>query len=248
MSSIRGGGLRPMAALGVVVLAVGGVWLIPKLLEEAGVSGDPWTFEETLPEVKDDFGDEAKVLSISVLGGSVTYEVITDGTVHKRSYIVETGQTRGAQGEPAQSRTRKTENEERPATPGETAAATVTLGDLDEDVVSKMFSELDFSEDGGTAALTGTEWALSSSATPFDRYLADLDGSNIRQTQNKEDVFGGGEPPVPVTPGQPAPQAPQAPDPSKNPQVQSLQKLSECLQAAGTDIAAVQKCQAQAGQ
>ncbi len=214
-------------------LVAAGIFGIPKLLDEAGISGDPWTFEETLPEVTDDFGEDAKVVSISAGGGAVKYEVIgDDGQVHVRDYFVESEDLSGA----ATGQTRRTENSERPATPEDTAAAKVALGDLDKDVVEQMWEDADFPSDGSSAALTGTEWALSSGARPFDRYLANADGSDVRQTKSKEDTFG------------PAPEAGQAPQgiPDPGGQAENLQALGDCIQAAGTDIAAIQKCQATA--
>jgi hypothetical protein len=223
----------PLFIVLVLGLVAAGIFGIPKLLEEAGISGDPWTFEETLPEVTDDFGDDAKVVSISVIGGSVSYEVIgDDGLVHTRDYTVETESLSGG----GQGRTRRTDNSERPATAKDIAAAKVTLGELDEDVVEQMWEEADFPAEGSSAALTGSEWALSTGARPFDQYLANADGSDVRQTKSKEDTFGPG--------AQAGPEPQGIPDPGG--QAEKLQALGDCIQAAGTDIAAIQKCQATA--
>ncbi len=234
------GGGRLLKMAGIAVLAFGAIWLIPKILDEAGVSGDPWTFKETLPQVTDDFGESAKVVSISDLGGAVTFTVIgDDGQVHERRYYVETSESRGPQGQPAQGRSRETEDSERAATAEETAAATVTLGDLDEDVVERMWDEVGFPTEGSSAALTRTEWALSSGARPFDKYLANADGTNVRQTSSKESTFGGAKPSEGGKPSAPGATPGQG-------QVEALQKLGDCLKAAGSDIAAIQKCQATA--
>lgn len=223
----------PLGIVLILGLVAAGVFGIPKLLEEAGISGDSWTFDDTLPEVTGDFGEDAKVISISVGGGSVKYEVIgDDGLVHVRDYIVETEHLSGG----GQGRTRKTNNSERPATAKDTADAKVMLGDLDNDVVEQMWEEADFPSGGSAAALTGSEWALSSGARPFDHYLANADGSDVRQTTSREDTFG------PDPQGGSAPQG--IPDPQG--QAEKLQSLGDCIQAAGTDIAAIQKCQATA--
>ena len=238
MQAMRGTlGGNPLRIVGIVALVALAAWGIPKLLDSAGASGDDWTFEETLPEVKDDFGDDAKVSTISVLGGSITYSVIDSaGTLHTRRYFVETEQTRGPQGEPATGRTRRTENSERPATPKENAEAVVTLGDLDEGMVEEMWDEAGFPSEGSSAALVGEVWSLSSGADPFAKFTADADGSNVVQTKSKEDTFR--QQPVPASPAE-------VQSPRDNPVVQDAQRLNECIQQAGGDIARIQACTAQ---
>lgn len=226
------GCLAPILVLALVGL---GFWGIPKLLDEAGISGDDWSLEETLPEVTEDFGEDAKVVSLEVTDSSVTYEVIaSDGRVHKREYFVESEDTRGPQGEPATGRTRRTENSERAASPQEVEQATVTLGEIDSGVVEEMWEEVDFPDDASTALLAGRGWTLGSGARPFDKYVASVDGSDIRQTQSKEDVFSE-EPPADA----PAPESPKL-----SPESQRSLGVAECIQRAQGDVAKIQACTA----
>ena len=225
------GCLAPILVIAVVGL---GIWGIPKLLDEAGISGDDWSLDETLPEVTEDFGEDAKVVSLEVTDSSVTYEVIADdGRVHKREYFVESEETRGPQGQPATGRTRRTENSEHPASPAEAQAATVTLGELDSGVVDEMWEEVDFPDDASVAMLRGTEWSLSSGARPFDKYVANFDGSDVRQTQSKEDVFE-----------DPAADAPPPQEQELDPEAQRSLGVAECVQRAQGDVAKIQACTA----
>lgn len=233
---IGGSRLGCLAPFLVIALVGLGFWGIPKLLDEAGISGDDWSLEETLPEVTEDFGEDAKIVSLEVTDSSVTYEVIpSDGRVHRREYFVESEDTLGPQGEPATGRTRRTENSERAASPQEVAAATVTLGEIDDGVVDEMWEEVDFPDDASTATLVGREWTLGSGARPFDKYVADFDGSDIRQTQSKEDVFSQ-EPPADA----PAPESPKLGAEAKR----SLD-VAECVRDAQGDVAKIQACTAQ---
>lgn len=222
--NLSGGGRKLVRTLGIGALVLVGVIGIPKLLKEAGISGDPWTFEETLPEAVDDFGDDAKVSSISVNSGSVSFNVIgTDGVLHTRDYVVESENVRGQQGQQATGLTRKTNNSERPATPAEVQGAVLALGELDRDVVNELWEEADFPDSGSSAALTGTEWALGSGVRPFDKYVASADGSHFRQVESQVD----------------------SPPTSLEEAKSSGQATAACVQAAGQDIAALQKCVAQ---
>ncbi len=220
---IESGSLGGAKALGVIALVAAGFFLIPKLIEDKieDATATP-TFKETLGEVVEDFGEEAKVVSISDAGGIVIYKVITDGaTLRERSYSIATSDIRGPQGQPAQGRDEQVNDSERPATEEEIAAAKVSLGDLDSDVVEELWEQAGFPGRGSSAVLTGTEWTISSGG---DHYAADADGGNLRQTGSKEE----------------------AAQRSPNEQVESLQSLSACIQDAGGDIAAIQVCQAKA--
>jgi hypothetical protein len=219
--TVKAGSLGIGRLVGILALVVGGFFLVPFVIDKVGdeATGNP-TFKDTLSEVRDDFGDDAGVLSISEIGGTVTYKVI-DGseTVRTRTYSIETSEVRGPQGEPAQGRSRTVQDSERPATRKEIRGSKVTLGDLDQDVVVQMWEEVGFPTEGSTASLTGDQWVLSSGARPSDRYLANADGTGIRKAKEK-DIFAG----------------------STKDRARSAQSLAKCIQEAGSDIAAIQRC------
>jgi len=181
--------------------AVAGVFLIPKLLG-TDKAGETFTFKETYPEAVEKLGEDAKIVAVTSNTAFVGYDVVgEDGQIKTLSYTVETSETRGPQGQPAQGRDRKTVEGTRAPRPGEVENATITLGQLDEEVVERMFEELDF-DPSSMATLSGQEWTLSSGLRTFDRFKANFDGTNIHQTQSKEDVFG--TPGAPVAPPVPA--------------------------------------------
>ena len=165
------------------------------------------------------------MVSISDIGGVVIYKVITDGRIlRERSYSMATSGVRGPQGQPAQGRRERVDDRDRRATREEIATAKVSLGDLDPDVVRELWQQAGFPSRGSSAVLTGTEWTISSGTRPGDRYVADVDGHNLRQTSSSEEAAGR----------------------SPEEQTRSLRSLAECIQAAGGDIAAIQACQAKA--
>lgn len=223
---IESGSLSGLKAVGVIALVAAAAFLIPKLIEDRSeeATATP-TFEATLEEVTEEFGEEAKVVSIADTGGVVVYKVITDGTtLTERSYSIATSDVRGPQGQPAQGRDEQVADSDRPATKEEIASAKVSLGELDPDVVGELWEQVGFPSRGSSAALTGTEWTISSGTEPGDGYVADVDGDNLRQTSSSEEAAGR----------------------SPEEQSKSLRSLGECIQAAEGDIAAIQACQARA--
>ena len=219
------GSLGAARVLPILALVAAGLFLVPKLVDKAGEEASaPPTFKRTLAEVREDFGEDARVLSISEIGGTVSYAVIDGDIVRERTYSIETSEVRGPQGQPAQGREKKVDDRERPPTRKELATAAIALGDLDEDVVVRMWEEVGFPTQGSSASLAGQEWVLSSGSRPFDRYVANADGSGIRQTKSKKDTFGGSPPD----------------------RIGSFQSLAKCIEAAGSDVAAIQRCQATA--
>ena len=214
----RQGGRSPLKLLVVLALVGGGIFLVPKMFGD----DDEWTFEETLPGVIEDFGEDARVVSVVASPPDVTYAVIdAEGTLRSRRYYVEVESIGGEQ--PREERDRRTEDSERAATPKERQAAKVTLGELDSGVVERMWDEVDFPSEGSSATLSGRQWALAAGTRPLDRYLASFDGSNLQRTKGPGGLGGGDQ-------GGGRAQGPTA------------EELTDCVAEAGQDPAAIQRC------
>ncbi len=169
-----------LVTVGFMVLFAAG-WIAMNELIPGGDenAGDPWTFEETLPLMVEDFGADTKVLSIDV-GSSVTYAVLPrPDSVHVRRYYVEIGP--GAEpGAGSVGRTRKVEDSQRELSPGEARRASVALGALDPDVLSTLREQLELPE-RFMAQLRGDRWLLW--AASGEAYEARHDGTRVRPAE-----------------------------------------------------------------
>ncbi len=169
-------------------LATGVVLLVVAVGVLVGCSGggEPdalANFEETLPDMTEDFGEDARVLSVVVKPDTTTYEVLTnDGKVLTRLYDVKTtthtipgGPNRGPSRTKSQGRY-ETEGE-REASKDELKRPTVTLGQLEPGVVDRMLAE-----SGGnfttTSTLTGRTWVLAPPGIGSG-YEANFDGTGL---------------------------------------------------------------------
>jgi hypothetical protein len=188
---------RTRAILIVVATIVGmcaiGVLVIASVIGGASDAAKGRTYSDTLGDAQQKLGDGAKVVKIDVGGGGVEYDVLSPDQVHVliRNYTVTTEQTTGDNGAPATGYTNHTDDSQRAVTPAAVKGAAVTLGQLDEGVVDKLWDEAGFPHSGSTATLQGSTWTIGSGASPFDKYQANFDGSGFHQTQSKSDVFGG---------------------------------------------------------
>jgi len=197
------------------LLAVGLVFIVI-LLIRAGFDDSDWTFEETLPKMIDEFGEDARVLSVAVGGSSVFYEVIEPGgTLRSREYrLVCTQDCGGGDSNPLNKR--RIDDSERSPTPDEIQAAKVTLGEFDAGVVDRMRDEVGLSG-SVRAKLAGDKWTLNEHEA--EEYVANFDGSGLVRTQTEDEAAGRA-----------------GPDPKK---------LAECVASAGQDPAALLNCTSQ---
>jgi hypothetical protein len=150
-------------------------------------------YSDTLSAVQHTFGDSAKVVKIDDDGSGVTYGVLSPDNSHVlvRSYTRTTEQTTDLNGSPATGYNDHSDDSQRVATPADVKGAAVTLGQLDKDVVERLWDQAGFPHSGSVATLQGSTWTISSGARPFDKYAANFDGSGFHQTQSQSDVFGG---------------------------------------------------------
>jgi hypothetical protein len=151
-------------------------------------------YSDTLSEVKQKFGDGAKIVKIEADGGGVEYEVLNadNSAVLIRNYSRTSEQTTDPNtGAPATGYNNHTDDSRRAATPADVRDASVSLGQLDKDVVEQLWDDAGFPHSGSTATLLGSTWTIGSGARPFDKYEANFDGSGFHQTQSRSDVFGG---------------------------------------------------------
>jgi hypothetical protein len=191
------GSYRTRAVLIVVATVIGmcaiGVFLVATVIGGISDAANGRTYSDTLGDAQQKFGDAAKVVKVEVGGGGVEYDVLSldNSTVLIRTYTRTSEQTSDANGNPATGYNNHTGDSQRAATPADVKGATVTLGQLDKDVVDNLWGQADFPHSGSIATLQGRTWTIGSGASPFDKYQASFDGSGFHQTQSQSDVFGG---------------------------------------------------------
>src|SRR3954453_23547936 len=106
------------------------------------LTGGGYDYSDTLSEVRDDFGKDARVISILDRDGDVTYVVLgTDGHVHERDYEYVCGRSGGNRS--GTSCSKHTKNKVRAPLRGERDLARARLGELDEDVVENLRAKTD---------------------------------------------------------------------------------------------------------
>src|SRR4051794_4427859 len=143
------------------------------------LTGGGYDYSDTLSEVRDDFGKDARVISILDGDGDVTYVVLgTDGHVHERDYEYVCGRSGGNRS--GTSCSKHTKNKVRAPLRGERDLARARLGELDEDVVENLRDKTD-AFGGAPVGLKGRRWAVA--AGVFEAYVADLDGSNVHPSR-----------------------------------------------------------------
>jgi len=150
-------------------------------LPGAGGFGGGYSFEDTLPKMVDDFGKDARVISVLDRDGDVSFSVLTGRMVHDRlyeQYCVRSGVNSGT------SCSKRVTNHAHRAQPSEREAARVKLGELDEGVVDHLRDETD-AFDGAPVGLRGRRWIVA--AAVFKSYVADLDGGHVHEVKSAAD-------------------------------------------------------------
>lgn len=153
-------------SLGVPAAVAAGLFLL------SGFVGD-YAFSDTLPLVREEFGAEATVVSITDTGGDVTFELASeDGQVTVRSYRNFCERYFGRT-----SCSRRISTTSRASCQRELDGAVVTLGQLDQEVVDQLRTRSEAFK-GATVALRGQTWVVQ--PEPFTTWMAEADGSGLR--------------------------------------------------------------------
>jgi hypothetical protein len=234
-----GNGVRVRILLVVLVGGAIAVYAVASAVSGIGnaVNGGRH-YSDTLGEVQQKFGSGAKVVKIEADGGGVEYDVLSPDGSHVliRNYSRTSEQTTDPNtGAPATGYNDHTDDSRRAATPADVKGASVTLGQLDKDIVERLWDQAGFPHRGSVATLVGSTWTITSGASPFDRYQANFDGSGFHQTQSKSDVFGG-DSTTSVPPPTPAPSSvpPAA--------VKRARAIAACMRRAHGNVAKIQAC------
>ncbi len=179
----------------IVVMCAIGVYVIAGVIGGISDAANGRTYSDTLGDAQQNFGDGAKVVKVNVDGGNVEYEVLSpdNSTVMIRNYTRTSEEhVENGNGQFGTAYTNHTDDSQRAATRADVKGAAITLGQLDKDVVDKLWDQAGFPHSGSTAILRGSTWTIGSGAHPFDKYAANFDGSGFHQTQSQSDVSGGG--------------------------------------------------------
>jgi hypothetical protein len=228
-----GGSIVGKVIGGVVVIALL-VFLGPKLLDFIGDQMNGRSYKDTLGEVQDKFGDDARVVGIQIDAGGTGYAVLSpDGS---QVLIRQYGHTSEDLADGGTGYSAKTSDDSRRATAIDRRTGVVTLGQLNKDVVEDLWNEAYFPHTGSTATLKGATWEIGSGARPFDKYQARFDGSGFHQTQTKEDVFGSD------TTSTAEPPPPRGPTKEQSKELSRAAKLGNCMQHAVGNPDKVQAC------
>lgn len=169
----------------IVAMCAIGVYVVASVIGGMSDAANGRTYSDTLGDVQQKFGDGAKVVKIKV-DGSVEYQVLSpdSSTVMIRSYTRTSEEhVENGNGQFGTAYTNHTEDSQRAATPADVKGAVVTLGRLDPDVVNQLWDQAGFPHSGSTAILRGDTWTIGSGARPFDKYVANFDGSGFHQTR-----------------------------------------------------------------
>jgi hypothetical protein len=146
------------------------------------ITGAGYDFADVLPEMVDDFGGDARVISVLDRDGDVSFVVLgKDGRIHERDYelvCTNTGSNHGT------SCKKRTTNRTRAPIRGERDTARVKLVDLDKDVVDDLRDKTD-AFGGAPVGLRGNRWVVAAGA--FEGWVADLDGSNVHRAESAAD-------------------------------------------------------------
>jgi hypothetical protein len=228
-----GGSILGKLIGGVVVIAAI-VFFAPKVLDFIGDQMNGRSYKDTLGEVQDKFGDDARVVGIQIDGSGTAYAVLSPD--RSQVLIRQYGHTSEDLPDGGTGYSAKTSDDSRRATAVDRRTALVTLGQLDKNVVEDLWNKADFPHTGSTATLRGRTWEIGSGARPFDKYQARFDGSGFHQTQNREDVFGG------HTTSTTQSSAPKGPSKAQSKDLSRAAKLGTCMRHAVGDVQKVQAC------
>lgn len=171
---------RPLALTFAAAAILGGMWLFGYWRDD-----EPANYESTLPDMIDEFGEDARVVSVTTPGDSeVTWEVLgSDRQVQVKTYtddIEEINRSPG-QSDTDTKRVRDEQDSTRAPEDGELEGASVTLGDLDPAVLRRIGDQIDTPYLLMDATLVGERWALDPNASAFEDYTARYDGTKIRR-------------------------------------------------------------------
>jgi hypothetical protein len=170
----------------IVAMCAIGVYVIASVIGGISDAANGRTYSDTLGDAQQKFGDGAKVVKINVDGGSVEYEVLSpdNSTVMVRSYTRTSEEhVENGNGQFGTAYTNHIDDSQRAATPADVRGAAIALGQLDPDIVDKLWDRAGFPHSGSTATLRGSTWTIGSGAHPLDRYAANFDGSGFHRTQ-----------------------------------------------------------------
>jgi hypothetical protein len=191
-----GGRVLPRVIVVVAVLAIGG------LIAKGSVFGlfeDPESnFAATQPLMVEDYGEDAEVVSIASEGDlGVTYEVAgEDGKVQIKDYEFSSETGRNSQGQSTEDIERNESEATRRAGKRELERATITLGQLDPEVLVGIAAELETRPETMKAVLIGEQWQILKTGTledfseiSFDpeQYTANYDGTGIQRVKGAPD-------------------------------------------------------------
>jgi hypothetical protein len=147
------------------------------------ITGGGYDFADTLPEVRQDFGENTKVISILDRDGDVTFVLLgKDGRVHERDYEWVCTSSGGSRH--GTSCSKEVHEKTRPPLRGERDLARTRLGELDEDVVDDLRDRAD-TFGGAPVGLKGRRWVVAAGA--FEGYVADLDGEHLHRAESPAD-------------------------------------------------------------
>jgi hypothetical protein len=146
------------------------------------ITGAGYDFSDTLPEMADEFGDDARVISVLDRDGDVSFVVLgKDGRIHERDYELVCSHSGSNHGT---SCSKRVSNRERAPIRGERDLGRVRLGDLDRDVVDHLRDETD-AFDGAPVGLKATRWVVGTGA--FESYIADVNGEHVHRVESAAD-------------------------------------------------------------
>jgi hypothetical protein len=166
---------KPVSLVCAVALLLGGCAL------PGSSSFGGFSFSDTLPKMIDDFGENARVISVLDSDGDVSFSVLVRGKVHERlyeNYCTPSNVNSGT------SCSHRVTNRVHRAVPREREAARVTLGELDGGVVGHL-RDATGAYDGAPVGLRGRRWVVA--AAVFKSYIADFDGGHVHAAKSSAD-------------------------------------------------------------
>jgi len=191
-----GGSVVPRVILVVAVLGIGGLVAEGSLF---GLFKDPESnFAATQPLMVEEFGEDAKVVSIASEGDlGVTYEVAESGDqVQVKDYEFARESGRNSQGQTTEDIEREESEATRSAGKRELERATLTLGELDPEVLVGIAAEIETRPETMKAVLVGEEWQILKTGTLEDfseinfdpeQYTASYDGGDVKKVKGAPD-------------------------------------------------------------
>jgi hypothetical protein len=165
--------------IGAVVLTVVAYFVFSAL----DPTDKPATFESTLQDMRNDFGEDSAVLSIRPAEpNGIVWEVLgSPGRVTRRTYSVE--KSTDASGK-VTNRDRSEEDAERAATAADRKLAKITLGELELTVLKALCEKTGIDRLTGDFEFKGEKWTLFNRSL---RYRANYDGTKVEKISGESD-------------------------------------------------------------